>query len=51
MKYSNEKYMQYMIFETLGAMGFLTVFFWVMTSPIKLNSVATQKAKIQISSI
>ena len=43
--------MQYMIFETLRVMEFLTVFFWVMTSPAKLLSVATQKTKIQMSSI
>jgi len=28
--------MQYMIFETLRAMVFLTAFFWVMTSPKRM---------------
>ena len=42
MKY-NEKCMQCMIFETLRAMVFIKAFFWVMTSPIKLHSVVTQK--------
>ena len=43
--------LQYMTFETLRAKRFLTVFFWVMTSPIKIHSVATQNTKIQMSNI
>ena len=51
MKYNNENCMQYMIFETFRAMRFVTVFFWVITSPITLHSVATQKTKIQMRNI
>lgn len=51
MNCNNEKFMQYMIFQAFRVTGLLTLFFWVITPPIRLHGVATRKTKIQMQNM